>query len=76
MLFLKYITRVISSLVYSNQEEVLYIIYQINRTVSYSGAALLTSLQNYFKKASPKVKNVPSEEAIKTIPGLLFLLRV
>jgi hypothetical protein len=81
MLFLKYVTRIITGLVYTNQEEVLYVIHQINRSVSYNGAALLTSLQNHFKKPGTNtntnaVNTIPTHEPIKSIPGLIFLLRV
>lgn len=73
---LKYFTRIITGLVYSHQEEVLYLISQINRRISYSAASLLSSLQSHFKKENKSANTVPTHESIKSIPGLIFLLRV
>lgn len=76
MLMLKYFTRIITGLVYSHQEEVLYLISQINRRISYSAASLLSSLQAHFKKENKLSNTVPTDESIKSMPGLIFLLRV
>jgi len=69
--FLKFLIRIIATLSFACQEEVLYVIYHMNRLTSYSGAALLSNLKEHYATS----KNIPTDCSVKFIPGILFLLR-
>lgn len=77
--FLKYLTMAISILPFSWQDDILYIIYHLNRIISFSGASLLSTLKEVYgskksgKKSSGEV-TAPSE--IRQAVGIIYALRL
>uniref|UniRef100_A0A6B2KW35 Sister chromatid cohesion protein n=1 Tax=Arcella intermedia TaxID=1963864 RepID=A0A6B2KW35_9EUKA len=68
--FLKFITAAIASLPFSLQEEPLYIIEQINNTIAFTGASLITSFAKIKQNPQKKKKNQKEYQLEK---GKLFL---
>jgi len=68
--FLKFLTRILITLSYGCQEEILYVIHHINRLTSYTGASLISTLKSHYAHS----KALPSEPT-KAMPGIMFLLR-
>eukprot|EP01127_Copromyxa_protea_P022043 TRINITY_DN7747_c0_g1_i1.p1 TRINITY_DN7747_c0_g1~~TRINITY_DN7747_c0_g1_i1.p1 ORF type:complete len:641 (+),score=96.24 TRINITY_DN7747_c0_g1_i1:105-1925(+) len=70
--FLQYITRIISTLSFGYQEEVLYVIYHINRLTSFSGSSLLSNLKKFYSEE--QASGLPPD--IEEAPGIIFLVRL
>jgi hypothetical protein len=61
--FFRYLAELILSLPYTFADEVLSIIYYINRSVSFVGGTALAALETFFKKSKADSTNLSAEAA-------------
>lgn len=74
--FFRYLAELILSLPYTYADEVLSIIYYINRSVSFVGGTALVALETFFKKSKSNDKNPPAvaEDKLKISSMIMILL--
>jgi len=73
ILFLKYLTLIFAGLPFSLQEEPLYVIYHINRLITFAGASLLSTLKIHYDSSDDITEKISE---IKQICGIICILRL